>query len=449
MIDHRGCFYNYIAKLDSDGLSTFLLEKVEATSEIGNIYLGRIEKKMNHKDAYFIDIGRAQNALLQGKDLRSVLYKKDSFKPGQEILVQVYKDARASKGAKVTAAPSLSSEHLVLLTDTRDVKFSNKIRDALWCDNLQSAITSCSECNYGFLVRTGAYGQSLESLLDQMKSLEDQMDKLVAYHHRIVEERLLVRKPSAFETIRQECLDRLDETHMGDDAFDTALNDLLEHRFPLKNGCELVVDELEAFTVVDVNSKRFSGEYESAERFNYEVNLSVLDSLIKVLSLRNISGMILIDFIDMNVMGQRMLIKELKRRANGLEVDIKGFTALGILEMSRRRDTPSVLELIGTDNRIGGRIELGPEMVIDLMLRQLLQIEVLDDAIVADCSVTPEVYEAMLTHSERIRTYLDGKRIFLNILKNNGKSNGFRLLSYEHVDIVEKSDKSIDLIKFI
>lgn len=380
MID-SGAVYNRIALYRNGILDDLLVEAAGAPSLVGHIYKGRVERVEPGLDAAFVDIGLERSAYLGIRDLlppekRNGARIQDHIRGGQELLVQVIKDAKEEKGVQLTTRITLPGKYLVLTPDEAVISLSNKITGATRRKYLGNAIQSLMPPDVGAVVRTDAatadpahieeeLGRLLAlwrkiapyktlgaapmlvfkeasvalRLLRRINPLE--MDRICSNDRAQTAEILayLTQKGAALPEVRESV-----ETESLRDAVQEALLPFVA----LPGGGSLWIETTRAMTVIDVNSGGQIGPGDAQSTF-LRVNLAAAVEIARQLRLRNITGMILIDFIDMkSAESRRAVASALKEAASRdrMPVAVMGYTKLGILEITRKAEQPPLRDVL-------------------------------------------------------------------------------------------------------
>ncbi len=356
---------------------------------VGNIYKGRVKDILPGLSCVFVDIGHSKNAFLYAGDIVVPKGKKginvlDLMKSGQEIMVQVKKEAFAEKGARVTGEISLPGRFLVLLPTQRDISISRKITIDERRDELKELVDKAKPADVGVIIRTACLEADDEEIIKELNDLLSVWQEIIArfdkarppaliYEDIDVLERTLrdyldgqtlkiiinnmklrdriynylKTKPANFKfTIDYEEGD-LFEKH----GLERDVRRLLRRKVWLKSGGYLIFDETEAMTVIDVNSGKFTGK-KSFEDTVFKLNMEAAIEIPRQLRLRSIGGIILIDFIDMkNKDNEAQVVKTLKHELakDKAHTRIMGITNLGFLEMTRRKSRYGVSEFFTDD----------------------------------------------------------------------------------------------------
>jgi len=369
----------------NNSLEQVLIERPEEKSLVGNIYKGRIVNIETSLQAAFVDFGQPKLGFLKKQEIPDA--RKDSDKrieqvvhEGQHVWVQVMKDAYDQKGAQITANVTLPGRNLVYLPYGNYVAVSRKMTDEQRNHLKKWAEEACQD-EEGLIFRTHSVEVSPNELQSELASLRDTWTILFNKYHyekppltiledREIPDRLLRRFPEAdIErvfvdnlSIKQRIQERIPElgkkcTWLADIGEKLPMSpehiseQLLSRTITLESGAQLVIDQTEAMVVIDVNTAKHtatSNKKTSVLKTNQEASKEIA----KQLRLRNLSGMILIDFIDMkDDKDQESVIQHFKKqlRQDHIRTQIFGFTRLGILEMTRKRETSSLSSMLGEE----------------------------------------------------------------------------------------------------
>ncbi len=341
-IDERLDFY-IIGSVKNKSLSDFrVLKKHNLIS--GNIYRGKIIKKLKNKNASFIDIGLNKNAYLESNNLIN-------YSEGQDIIVQVIKDEIGNKGAKLTDRFELKSKNIVLSTDFKGLKFSKSIIS----DDFKNKFNNYKDKEYGLLFRTSSINESYEELEKEVLDLEEIYFNLekeknfkptpkLLYKYNILDDiiknsndEIITNSENLYSEYKDEFYIKYDKNfdiEKTDVIFD--IKKIFSREIKLKNNAELVFDKTEALTIVDLNSKGFN-------EFGKDLNIEILRELFIQIKFRNIHGIILVDLITYNKdqkNNHKKLIDETRAMAKLMDskLNIIDITKLELLEMTRTAD---------------------------------------------------------------------------------------------------------------
>jgi ribonuclease E len=378
-----------IAVLEDDILVEHYVDRATHRSYVGNVYLGRVQNVLPSMEAAFVDIGKGRNAVLyagevnwdsfgldgQPKRIESVL------KSGQSVLVQVTKDPVGHKGARLTSQISLPGRYLVYVPGGSMTGISRKLPDKERA-RLKQILKKVMPSGAGVIVRTAAEGASEEELERDINRLAKQWDSIKGKSRsasapsllnsepdltvRVVRDvfnedfsSLVVSGEEAWTTVREyvdyvapNLAERLSHWNEDRDVFaayriDEQINKALERKVWLPSGGSLVIDRTEAMTVVDVNTGKFTGQGGNLEETVTKNNLEAAEEIVRQLRLRDIGGIIVIDFIDMVLESNRDLV--LRRMLECLSRDrtkhqVAEVTSLGLVQMTRKRVGQGLLE---------------------------------------------------------------------------------------------------------
>lgn len=382
-----------IAVLEDGVLVEHYVAKNQDASLIGNVYLGRVQNVLPSMEAAFVDIGRGRNAVLYSGEVDWDTAAENAgnsnqarrielaLKPGDKVLVQVTKDPVGHKGARLTSQVSLPGRYLVYVPNGSMNGISRKLPDTERA-RLKKILKEVLPDNVGVIVRTAAEGATDEQLkLDvnrltaQWADISKQVDTIQApalLHSepdlliKIVRDvfnedfqKMVVSGEDAREVIeayvRQVAPDLIDrvQNYEGErDAFDEfriseQIEKALDRKVWLPSGGSLVIDRTEAMTVVDVNTGKFVGSGGNLEETVTKNNLEAAEEIVRQLRLRDIGGIIVVDFIDMVLETNRDLV--LRRLVECLSRDrtkhqVAEVTSLGLVQMTRKKLGLGLLE---------------------------------------------------------------------------------------------------------
>ncbi|MFJ4221593.1 Rne/Rng family ribonuclease [Curtobacterium luteum] len=369
-----------IGVLEDGVLAEHYVTKSHNVSLIGNVYLGKVQNVLPSMEAAFVDIGRGRNAVLYAGevDWNSVDTShgrriESALKPGDKVLVQVTKDPVGHKGARLTSQVSLPGRYLVYVPNGSMNGISRKLPDTERA-RLKKILKEVLPEHAGVIVRTAAEGATEEQLTRDVQRLTSQWEaiqKKVANGHapvmlhsepdlliKIVRDvfnedftKLIIDGEAARGTIEDyldavapDLKDRV-EIYDGPDSFEEyRLNEQIEKALDRKvwlpSGGSLVIDRTEAMTVVDVNTGKFVGSGGNLEETVTKNNLEAAEEIVRQLRLRDIGGIIVVDFIDMVLESNRDLV--LRRLVECLSRDrtkhqVAEVTSLGLVQMTRKK----------------------------------------------------------------------------------------------------------------
>ena len=372
-----------LALCEDDILLEIAAERQGAGPLVGNIYKGQVQNVLPGMQAAFIDIGTEKNAFLYLGDLPEALAQAGSLSVGQELIIQIAKDAVGSKGPRATAQITLPGRYVVLMPGADYVGVSRRIEQEEERERLKELAESLRPEGMGLIVRTVAAGSGREDLEKDIAYLCNLWQTLLARHQRsqaphllyrdadlVIRlirdqftqdiEEVLVDQGDAYQRMRelllrisQELAERVKLYTAKEDMYvrfgvEEQLALLSGREIPLDCGGFIVIDQTEALTAIDVNTGKFIGKSTLAETV-YHANLEAAQVIARQLRLRDIGGIIIIDFIDMESEEARQgvmeaLQKELRR--DRTKTHVMGFTSLGLLEMTRKKSRQSIGALL-------------------------------------------------------------------------------------------------------
>ena len=383
-----------IGVMEDGILAEHFVSKTQQDSLIGNVYLGKVQNVLPSMEAAFVDIGRGRNAVLYAGEVDWDAAKlngqprriENALKSGDSVLVQVSKDPVGHKGARLTSQVSLPGRYLVYVPGGSMTGISRKLPD-VERNRLKRVLKDHLPENAGVIVRTAAEGASEEELTNDINRLRAQWEGINnrATSHKTLAPEMLYAEPDltikvvrdvfnedfsklivsgeeAWDTIEAyvtyvapDLLDRLEKWTRPEDIFgvhriDEQISKALERKVFLPSGGSLVIDRTEAMTVVDVNTGKFTGSGGNLEETVTKNNLEAAEEVVRQLRLRDIGGIIVIDFIDMVLESNRDLV--LRRLVECLGRDrtkhqVAEVTSLGLVQMTRKRMGTGLLEVFG------------------------------------------------------------------------------------------------------
>uniref|UniRef100_UPI000EF65C05 Rne/Rng family ribonuclease n=1 Tax=Streptomyces sp. E2N166 TaxID=1851909 RepID=UPI000EF65C05 len=381
-----------IGVLEDGVLVEHYVNKEQATSYVGNVYLGKVQNVLPSMEAAFIDIGKGRNAVLYAGEVNFEALGmsggprriESALKSGQSVLVQVTKDPIGHKGARLTSQISLPGRYLVYVPEGSMTGISRKLPDTER-SRLKTILKKIVPEDAGVIVRTAAEGASEDELRRDVERLQGQWEEIqkkaksggssnaptLLYGEpdmtvRVVRDifnedftKVVVSGDDAWQTIHgyvahvaPDLADRLSRWTSEVDVFatyriDEQLAKALDRKVWLPSGGSLVIDRTEAMVVVDVNTGKFTGQGGNLEETVTRNNLEAAEEIVRQLRLRDLGGIIVIDFIDMVLESNRDLV--LRRLLECLGRDrtkhqVAEVTSLGLVQMTRKRVGQGLLE---------------------------------------------------------------------------------------------------------
>lgn len=388
--------HTQISVVEDNVLVEHYVSDIQEVQTVGNIYLGRVQNVLPSMEAAFVDIGQARNgvlyagevnwdaARLEGQPRRIEL----AFKSGDPVLVQVTKDPIGHKGARLTSQVTLAGRFLVLVPSGGMTGVSRKLSERER-SRLKNIVSKVAPKDMGVIIRTAAEGASEDAIVKDLESLVRQWERINAkreeFWHgkrpkllqgepdvaiRVVRDifnddftKLIVEGDKVYERI-EEYLDTMapdlktklekwdPAEHEGKDVFDkwqidSQLRKGMERQVYLPSGGSIVIDRTEAMTTIDVNTGRFIGRGKSLEETVTRCNLEASEEIARQLRLRDIGGMVMIDYVDMVMPANRDLV--LRRLVECLARDrtkhqVAEVTSLGLVQMTRKRIGQGLVE---------------------------------------------------------------------------------------------------------
>ncbi|SEU29809.1 ribonuclease G [Lacrimispora sphenoides] len=355
------------------------IEPEENQSVLGNIYIGKVNHIVKNINAAFVDIGGGQMGYLSLSDANILFVDQRTYngklRQGDEIIVQVERDAVKTKAPVLTGNLNVTGRYFVLTSGKKQIGFSTKITDQAWKQEMKSYLESRKEEDFGMIVRTNAYKvpkEELESeLIQLMDSFKEMLDNA---KHRTCYSLLYSSAPSYLTGLRDSLKSSLEAVITDEPDIYDAIKDYLTQCQPedlglltryednllplgklyriektmdealgkrvwLKSGGYLVIEPTEALVVIDVNTGKYSGKKELRETIK-KVNLEAAEEIGHQLRLRNLSGIIIIDFIDMEAEEDRRILME---RLEGIlskdpvKTTVVEMTKLNLVEVTRKK----------------------------------------------------------------------------------------------------------------
>ncbi len=387
MLVHGDPRHTQIAVLENNEIVEHYVTRSDKRSLAGNVYLGRVQNVLPGMEASFVDIGEARNGVLYAGEVGVGLDEGEEIprietvlKAGQPILVQVTKDPMRSKGARLTALVSMAGRHLVLVPNAKSIGVSRRLSDGER-NRLRDIAQQLRPEDHGLIVRTAAEGASrddlerdLSRLLEAWQAIKAKADSAKApallYEEPVLETRVIrdlfnrdvircvVDDPELEARVRDYVRSTTPDLDERLELYDGALpifeefrvleqiRKSLDRRVWLPSGGHIVIDRTEAMTVIDVNTGKYVGK-STLEETVFKTNREAAVEVARQLRLRDIGGIIVIDFIDMEDQQNRdELIKtfraELERdRTRSQVFDI---TQLGLVQMTRKNVSAGIVE---------------------------------------------------------------------------------------------------------
>ena len=371
---------NIAAVIENNKVSEFYVTRGDIL--LNDVYLATVENILPSIEAAFVNVGSDKMGFLHASDVIGKGTLEEKLKPGQKILVQVVKEPTGHKGPRVTMSISLPGRFLVLMPDEKGINVSKKIESSKERARLKSIVSLLKPAGVGVIIRTEAEGQKDSEIQEDMEALLEKWSDIVSAVDTHNPPALVARDQDLlYRVIREAATEDTDEiivdtsfamhrtnqllqswnmthninvsVHKGADnilvnkGIDKEIKNALQTKVMLPCGGYLFIQQTEALTVVDVNSGKFTSGSSQAETIR-KTNLEAIDEIARQLRLRNIGGMIIIDFIDMDNRADKLAILEHFEAA--LEPDksnpqIGQISDLGLVELTRHRQGQSLQEI--------------------------------------------------------------------------------------------------------
>jgi ribonuclease E len=374
--------------LEGPVLVEHYVAREDSNTVAGNIYISKVRNVLPGMEAAFLDFGAAKNGVLYASDVavegksngRSRKRIENVLSEGDEVLVQVTKDAMGAKGARLTGLPSLPGRYLVLVPDSDNVGISRRLPDEDRA-RLRDVINQVRPSGYGVIVRTAALHATAEALAADISRLlkvweqiqaeakaggaprlihdePELLIKVIREHFTADFRKLLIDDRNAYEIVVSylgaTAPDLVSKVQLYEDQIelferyhvDDQIKKALDRRVYLPSGGHLVIDGTEALTVVDVNTGKFVGS-SNLEETVLQNNLEAAEEIGRQLRLRDIGGIIVIDFIDMETIdNQQQVIRRLKETLakDKTRTQVFEVSHLGLVEMTRKNVSAGLLE---------------------------------------------------------------------------------------------------------
>lgn len=397
-----------------------MYEEKDNENYLGNIYKGRVVDILPGMDAVFIDVGLKKNAYLHKDDLLSDKFLREKniskkevtsinkvLKKGEEILVQISREPIGEKDISVTTDISLPGKFIALIPKSMEVNISTRIKSQEEKKRLQEIGKSIMSEGNGMIIRTFSQNRNKEEIEKEYVMLSNIYSQIQQEYNYSYAPKLLYKNNRIIERLFTDYVDfSVDEIYVEDKdikneiveliknynisnelseikVIDTCINvfemfniekqiDMLfDRKVDLKNGGSIFIDVTEALTVIDVNSGKYIGN-SNMEETALTLNLSALDEIARQVKLRNISGIIIIDFIDVkDETSINLIIENAKRVFKGDKAKTKviGITKLNLMEITRKKDKENFFNLMTEDCehcRGGGKVNSRVQIILKI-----------------------------------------------------------------------------------
>nr|WP_217434857.1 ribonuclease G [Marinifaba aquimaris] len=384
-----------IALVESGSLQEVHIERQAKKGLVGNIYLGKVSRVLPGMQAAFVDIGFEKAAFLHASDIAIDNPKFDNngvklvpdiqqlVQEGKSIMVQVVKDPLGTKGARLTTDISVPSRYLVFMPSAQHVGVSQRLDSDAERERLKNIVTDLSDDDGSFIVRTAAEGAGEKEIRQDAAFLRRLWKKIIERKNRGIRysclyqdltmesrvlrdfvgmeiDRIRVDSKLTFSQLTEFTSEFIPEVenkleyYPGErpifDLFDVEaeLQRALERKVELKSGGSLIIDQTEAMTTIDINTGAYVG-HRNLEDTIFSTNIEASQAIARQLRLRNLGGIIIIDFIDMHNEDHKHRVLSSLESALGRDnakFTVHGFSALGLVEMTRKRTRESLEHIL-------------------------------------------------------------------------------------------------------
>ena len=382
-----------VAYVENGVLQEVHIERAHRRGLVGNVYKGTVSRVLPGMQAAFIEIGLERTAFLHVSDIVPTAAEKQEnggkptetimelLREGQEVIVQVVKDPMGTKGARLTTQISIPSRYLVYMPGADHIGVSQKIEDEVERQRLKDII-NCYTAEFdpgGYIIRTVAEGVNDEAIYSDMRFLQKLWNAIKEHSENdpsgtlIHEDLPLVMRTmrdlsgTIIEKVRIDSNETFDKVHRFASKFipdlancieyypgerpifdiygiEDEIRKALERKVALKSGGYLIIDQTEAMTTIDVNTGAFVG-HRNLEETIFKTNLEATQAIVRQLRLRNLGGIIIIDFIDMlDPEHRRQVLRALEKNLerDHAKTHISEVSSLGLVEMTRKRTRESL-----------------------------------------------------------------------------------------------------------
>ncbi len=371
---------NIAAIMEDDKAVEFIIHRGDML--LGDVYLAQVENILPSIDAAFVNVGGDKMGFLHSSDVPGKGDLKERLQPKQQLVVQIMKEPTGHKGPRVSTNISLPGRFLVMMPESKGISISRKIMETAERSRLKSIVSLVKPPGVGVIIRTEAEGQKESDLTEDFETLIERWQNVVSMADTATPPTLLYRDQDLlYRVIRESVTEDIDEIVV-DSAFgaqraqqllqnwnldknirvsqyqgsqpvllgtgvDKEIKQALQTKVPLPSGGYLYIQPTEALTVIDVNSGKFTSLASQAETIKL-TNLEACKEIARQLRLRNIGGMIIVDFIDMESRANQLQV--LQTFENELAPDkakpqIGQLSDLGLVEMTRHRQGQSLSEI--------------------------------------------------------------------------------------------------------
>ena len=366
LILSKSVYETKLALLEDNKLDEMYIERNNQKEITGNIYKGKVVDILNNGEIIFVDIGLEKNALLSFENKKKV----PKFNIDDKLIVQTESEPRDEKGAKLTLDYSINGENLVLLPKSKNLSISKKIKDIEEVNRLKNIFLNIDN---GLILRTNSEGKTKESLLEEykdLKNIETQINKefekinigllydvnsilkkAVTLFDDSIEE-FIIDDRTIFQEIKvllkkigkEDLIKKLRKYFKDEEIFEyyninSQIERALDRKVYLDSGAYIIIEKTEALISIDVNTGQNTGNKTSQELI-FQTNLEATKEIARQIKLRNLAGIIIVDFIDMKKNSDRKkVLEELKKYLSKDKIEINSleYTNLGLIQFTRKR----------------------------------------------------------------------------------------------------------------
>lgn len=444
------------ALVDDGELIDFAVERAAVRGIVGNIYKGKVENVLGGMKAAFVNIGLERNgflyvgdSLVDSKQLQNVMPKKGlNVSAGDVIMCQVVKEQFGQKGARLTTDISIPGYYLVYLPVSGFIGVSRKIDNPERREYLEDLVKAVCPQNTGFIIRSAADKASDDDIINEAQELFERWTRVKNDYRQAQEKSIIFEEASLFErAIRDTFSEDVDKVIVNDALvaskldgkvgnaaiemyagernimshfnLSTQINHLCDHRVQMENGAYIVIDKTEALTVIDVNTGRYVGD-KNLEDTVFKTNLAAAECIAKQLRLRNISGIVVIDFIDMQSEEHRLAVVDALKehlKHDRMKTSAVSMTELGLVQLTRKKTRLPIEDFMlqPCEDCDGGFV------ISDIQLTFMLRDELVDFMISRKCDeayvgLHPKIFETVFESNIMMRQITSAwskKKIYL------------------------------------
>lgn len=367
-----------LAVVENDKIEKILIEEKNNSQKLKNIYRGRIEKIMPAMEACFVNIAEGKQGYLK-------LQESDNLFEGDNVLVQVIKEEKDDKRVKLSREISISGRYLVYIPSNKKLVFSNQIKSNDEKKRLKKILLNSSNGEKGFILRTEAQGCTERDLHEEVQILREKYQAIMEeYQASFYPKKLYSKERKILSYIKEHLDDNVESIVYLDGDLDTEIRKLVKSINPkylekldrknnidlfegyginnslkkylsrivrLASGSYIVFDKTEAMTVIDVNTGSFKGSKDYEDTV-FQANMEACDEIAKQIIMRDISGIIIVDFIDMRpYKNKKKVVEKMSQNLSieGKRSHVYGFTQLGLMEISRMRKEKTINDFYSSE----------------------------------------------------------------------------------------------------